>query len=176
MEKSGQGPEARNMNPLIIDRPDLQSWRHKLVSGLLTTTFWVVWIALWMPLVTLAGWVFFGEQMHFHMIRLEGYRAALDLALIYAVVIVALMSSLIVWAKYNHLRFRGVDRRKPRPGIAIEEIGRCVAASPGEVARWRSLRVMHVSHDEHGRISKVEDARPRLSPRPQPERILQAAA
>lgn len=176
MEKPGQGPEARNMNPLIIDRPDLQSWRQKLVSGVLTTTFWVVWIALWMPLVTLAGWIFFGGQMHLHMVQLEGYKSALDLAVVYAVVILALMTSLVAWAKYNHLRFRGVDRRKPRPGIDVEEIGRCIGTPGEDVARWRKLRVMHVSHDEHGRILAVEDARPRVSPIRKQVARMQAAA
>lgn len=164
------------MNPLIIDRPDLQSWRQKMVSSVLTTTFWVMWIVLWMPLVTLAGWVFFGGQMHFHMITLEGYRAALDLALIYAIVIVALMSTLIIWAKYNHLRFRGVDRRKAHPGIVIEDVSRCAGTSSDEVERWRGLQVMRVTHDEHGRIRMVEDGLAQVSPLRLPPAELQVAA
>ena len=73
--------------PLIIDRPDLQAWQQKAVFGALTAAIWVAWIFLWMPLITLLGWVFFGYQFQFHMLDLDGYKGFLNLLIIYGVVV-----------------------------------------------------------------------------------------
>lgn len=142
--------------PLIIDRPDLQTWRQRAVFGALTAVFWVAWFFLWLPAVTLAAWVFFGARFQLHMIELEGYKGFASLLGIYALVIVAMGGSLLLWAKYNHWRFRGVDRRREFPRITLAEVGRFHGRSEAEVARWRTLQVMTVHHDEHGAVMRVD--------------------
>lgn len=59
---------------LIIDRPDLQSWRQRAVFGSLTVMFWMLWLLLWLPLITLLGWLFFGFQVNLQMVdfRIHG--------------------------------------------------------------------------------------------------------
>ena len=159
MEKSGQGHSPRN-NPLIIDRPDLQSWQQMLVSRLLTTIFWALWVVLWLPLVTLAGWAFFGLQFHFHFLELDGYAGFLDLLTYYALVIAGLGGALIVWAKYNHLRFRGMDRRKAAVPVTLEALAWPSGHPASELRNWQQLRIMTVHHDAHGRIDHVVNAGP----------------
>jgi len=142
-------------NPLIIDRPDLQAWQQKAVFGALTAVFWAAWVFLWLPLVTLIGWVFFGYQFQFHMIQLDGYEGFLNLLAVYALVIVAMGGALIAWAKYNHLRFRGVDRRRGFVPPSLDELAAMHMVSAATVAQWRTYSVMTVSHDDNGAITLV---------------------
>ncbi len=144
-------------NPLIIDRPDLQAWQQKAVFGALTAAFWVVWIFLWLPLVTLLGWLFFGYQFQFYFLRLDGYEDFLKTLAIYAIVILAMSTTLIGWAKYNHFRFRGVDRRKGFVSPSIEELASLHKQSVTTIKQWQSCAVMTVHHDELGAIKEVVD-------------------
>jgi len=159
MEKSGQGHTPRH-STLIINRPDLQSPQQKLVSGLLTMVFWLLWALLWLPLITLAAWAFFGVQLHVHMIELEGYAGFFDLLSTYAMIIVAMGGTLVVWAKYNHFRFRGMDRRKAAAPVSIDMLASFAGHSPLRVAQWREMRVMTVEHDANGRILAIRDDMP----------------
>jgi len=142
-------------NPLIIDRPDLQAWQQKAVFGALTAVFWAIWVVLWLPLVTLLGWGFFGYQFQFHMIRLDGYEGFLNLLAIYALVILAMCGALIIWAKYNHLRFRGVDRRRGFVAPSLDELAALHMVTAATVAQWRTYSVMTVCHNDNGAITHV---------------------
>lgn len=142
-------------NPLIIDRPDLQAWQQKAVFGALTAVFWMIWVLLWLPLVTLVAWVFFGYQFQFHMLQLAGYEGFLNLLTIYGLVILTMGGGLILWAKINHLRFRGVDRRKQFPSPGVEDLAALHQVSTTSLAQWRNYKVMTVYHDQHGAIIGV---------------------
>lgn len=142
-------------NPLIIDRPDLQAWQQKALFGALTAIFWAVWVFLWLPLVTLLGWLFFGYRFQFHMIELDGYEGFLELLAIYAVVILFMGGGLIAWAKYNHWRFRGTDRRKGYGVPTTAQLAAYYAVSTDTLAQWQNVSVMTVYHDAHGAITRV---------------------
>lgn len=143
---------------LIIERPELQAWQQKAVFGVLTAAFWVAWFFLWLPLITLIGWFFFGYQFHFYMIKLEGYAEFLNVLAIYALVIVGMGGSLILWAMYNHARFRGMDRRKHAPTPSNAEIGAWAKQPAHVITHWQNCNVVTVHHDEKGAIERVEPA------------------
>lgn len=149
-------PTGRPANPLIIERPDLQSGKQRAVFGVLTALFWLLWVVLWMPLVTVFGWAFFGYQFQFHMVEREGYAGFLGVLLVYALVIVVMGGSLLVWATYNHLRFRGMDRRKSFEPPAPADLAALHGSTQEEIARWQSLGIATVHHDAEGRILRVE--------------------
>jgi biofilm PGA synthesis protein PgaD len=146
--------------PLVIDRPDLQAWQQKAVFGLMTAAFWAAWFFLWLPLVTLLAWLFFGYQFQFHMITLRGYEGFMDLLLVYALVIIAMGGALIVWALYNHYRFRGVDRRRPPSPPSDIQLGELLHLPPEVFAEWRQHAIVTVHHDDHGGIARVDTAAP----------------
>ena len=153
MEKSG----SWNSTPysLIIDRPDLQSWSQRAISGALTTFFWLLWLALWMPLLTLTGWAFFGWQFNVHMFDLGGIGGFVELISIYAAIIFLISFVLLTWAKYNHLRFRGMDRRKAFPSVTPAAIATMLGRSEESVLAWQQMRVVIVEHGEAGDIRAV---------------------
>ena len=145
-------------NPLIIDRPDLQGWQQKAIFGALTATFWFIWFLLWLPLITLLAWLFFGYQFQFQFVDREGYLGFLAMLTTYATVVLIMGGSLIVWAKYNHLRFRGKDRRKGFVVSTIDELAVLYAQPVATIERWQACAVMTVHHDEKGAIQRVEPA------------------
>lgn len=142
--------------PLIIERPDLQSPRQRATSALMTAFFWLLWAALWLPLLTLAAWAFFGIRFHLNMVTYDGYHRFAGLLGIYALVILAMGGSLVAWAKYNHLRFRGVDRRKPTPPPETAALARHFGHDKYQFAKWRRTRVVVVHHDADGSITFVD--------------------
>lgn len=90
------------------------------------------------------------------MIELDGYQGFLNLLTIYALVILAMGGALILWAKYNHLRFRGMDRRKEIEPPTNDQLAILQHQTVQTIAQWQSSRVMTVHHDTHGVILTVE--------------------
>ena len=149
-------PPAKPARPLIIDRPELQSGQQRAVYHVLTAAFWVLWVVLWLPLITLLGWFFFGYQFHFHMIKMEGYVGFLDVLGAYALVIGVMTGALMIWAKYNHLRFRGMDRREDIAAPKVGDVARVHGQVEADMRRWQSANIVTVHHDTEGRIQRVD--------------------
>lgn len=143
-------------SPLIIDRPDLQVWQQKAMFGALTAVFWMIWVFLWMPLITLLAWLFFGQRFQLHMFELDGYKAFGSLLLIYFLVICVMGGGLLLWATYNHRRFRGIDRRRHMEVPSSTAMGAHIKHPSSAIDTWRSYTIMTVDHDEHGGILKVK--------------------
>lgn len=164
MEESGSRAAAR---PLIIDRPDLQSTPQRVVSTGLTAFFWALWAYLWLPVFALLGWVFGVSRFYEEMVVERGGSALLDVLGWYAIAIALLAGSLLVWATYNLIRFRGGERRATRRVTTIEEVAAHAGLEPEALERWQQARVLRLRHDASGRIESVEVVPPpRVRPRP----------
>ena len=142
-------------SPLIIDRPDLQAWQQKAMFGALTAMFWMVWVFLWMPLITLLAWLFFGQRFQLHIFELDGYKSFMGLLAVYCLVICAMGGGLLLWATYNYRRFRGVDRRRNAVVPSTSALGDFIQHPSTAIDAWRSYSIMTVDHDDHGGITKV---------------------
>jgi len=154
MEKPGPG--TASPRPLIIERPDLQSRSQRLISTTLTAFFWALWIYLWLPAVALLGWWLGATRFYEEMVRLEGYKPLVELLGWYALCIAALAGSLICWAVYNLVRFRGRERRKARPLVRVAQVAEHVGVEPDTLLVWQRARILRVMHDEAGRIESVD--------------------
>jgi biofilm PGA synthesis protein PgaD len=146
--------------PLIIERPDLQTRRQRLVYGALTLLFWLLYIYLWLPLITLAGWSFGIWRGYDVLVAQAGYSDLVALLRWYASMIAAFAGTLIVWAMYNLMAFGGRERRAPPPPLAAGEQASYWGVPAGALEAWRRERVLVVRHDPHGRIVVVEPPAP----------------
>ena len=154
MDQSGPRPAA--LKSPLIERPDLQSRSQRTLYGALTLVFWALWLYLWVPLLALLAWSLGVQQAYKYMVVLGGYRDVLNLLGFYALVILLLGGGLVLWAVYNIIRFRGVERRTAAPPVTPAESGREFGQDPAAVARWQSAQRLYVTHDERGRIARVE--------------------
>jgi len=153
MEKPGSRTAAR---PLIIDRPDLQSTPQRVVSTGLTAFFWAVWAYLWLPVFALLGWIFGASRFYEEMVLEHGGAALLDVLGWYALAIGLLAGSLVSWALYNFIRFRGRERRSSRRTATLDEVAALAGLEPDALRHWQQARMLRVRHDESGRIESVE--------------------
>jgi biofilm PGA synthesis protein PgaD len=154
MDESGPRPDAAR--PLIIERPELQSRPQRVVSAGMTAVFWAMWAYLWLPAVALLGWALGFERFYEEMVRREGLGRVLELLGWYAAVIALLAGSLVLWATYNYLRFRGVERRQSQRPVGLDGLAAFARIEPARLLLWQQARVMTVTHDDDGAIAGVE--------------------
>ncbi|MGB7304031.1 MAG: poly-beta-1,6-N-acetyl-D-glucosamine biosynthesis protein PgaD [Burkholderiaceae bacterium] len=153
----------QSRRPLIIRRSDLQSPTQRWVLRSTTAVFWMIWTLLWLPLITTLAWIFGGIRAEYYVIRPLEIGVLGEQLLFYGGVIFVLVGSLYLWAAYNLRRFRGLDRRRGRAAVTIEQVAQVHGVPPQRLAKWQQARVLFVSHDDEGRILKVNvGAAPKL--------------
>ncbi len=178
MDKSRSRSAA---DKLIIDKPELQTHRQRVLFGAATVAAWVMWIYLWLPIITLFGWYFGAVRFRDVMISNSG---ALHFAQVigwYALIILAISGSLVCWALYNWARFHDARRRVIDPaGVSADEMVERTHISGEVLAHAQLLRTMTVQHDVHGVIVGIDsgadgrEAHPPIAP-PSTAREIEAA-
>lgn len=114
----------------------------------------MVWIYLWMPLITILLWAL-GFGVYARYIQHDAVREIVELkhvASIYASVIGIMGGSLLLWARVEFWRFRNINRRSPPLPTSVEELAVFAELSATEMAAWQISRRVIAHHDEHGRL------------------------
>lgn len=155
MEKHRQRP-ASSRDGLIIERPDLQSLWQKYSYGFFTALAWTVWLYLWLPLISLIGWLFGVRVFYEHMILPGGYRGLLQLLTLYAMAVLFLAAVLIIWAVSNQLRFRGKERRESIPPATNEEVALFFEISADVLAKAQRADRLVIAFDEASDAPQIE--------------------
>ena len=140
----------------LIERSDLQTPQQRSLYGVLTLAFWAFWFYLWLPVLALLAWSLGIQQAFKYMVVFGGYHDVLRLIGMYSLVILLLGGGLVLWAVYNIVRFRGIERRTDPLPVTPAEIGREFGQDPTAVIRWQSEQRLCVTHDLLGRIAHVE--------------------
>ena len=86
----------------------------------------------------------------------------------YAMIALVNALTLISWALYNQMRFRGKERRKASPSVTAADMARMYSVTAEEVDAWQRARILIVHHDDDGRLIGVE--LPEQPPEPQERR------
>ncbi|TVP77726.1 MAG: poly-beta-1,6-N-acetyl-D-glucosamine biosynthesis protein PgaD [Gemmatimonadales bacterium] len=149
--RTGLGSETE----LIFDRPELQARRHRWAYTTLTLIAWVVWMYLWLPLITLLAW-YFGIRALIREAVIPDPGTVLSIAAIYLLVVAILGGILIGWSRYNLRRFGGKDRRKEARGVPASEVAAHFGIREDTLADMRAGRSLVLSHSPGGRVSGVE--------------------
>jgi biofilm PGA synthesis protein PgaD len=140
------------MKDLIIDTPSLQSLKQKYLSTFLTFVFWVVWIFLWTPLITLIGWLLGIDWMYFQMIELGGYEAVANDFMYFLLYVTIMAGMLAIWASYNFFRFRNVDRRLALPPTDNSQLSEFFKVDMATLSQKQHTQCLSVSFDDEGNI------------------------
>ena len=140
--------------PAIIKRPDLVNPAKRSILAIIATIGWILWIYLLMPFGAVLAW-WFGYQRLDLFILVDPVRTAQTLK-IYAIIIAAGGVLFILWATYNWLRFRRVDRRGAPPIADAKAISQAFLIEPFEVKKAQAGKVLAFDFDEYGQIIQVE--------------------
>lgn len=153
--QAGSRPPGQAVPPVIIDAPSLQSLRQKYAFSAVTLVFWALWFYLWLPLVSALAWLFGVETIYQYMIVLDGYQAFLELLGWYALTVLLIGISLVGWALYNQVRFRGKERRLPHSPLKNGDIAPYFGVGAPDLSAWQHASRLVIQYDEDGRIKGV---------------------
>ncbi|MDD3577300.1 MAG: poly-beta-1,6-N-acetyl-D-glucosamine biosynthesis protein PgaD [Halothiobacillus sp.] len=140
--------------PAIIKRPDLVNPTKRSILAIIAAIGWILWIYLLMPLGAVLAW-WFGYQRLDLFILVDPVRTTQTLK-IYAIIIAAGGVLFILWATYNWLRFRRIDRRGAPPMTDAKAISQAFLIEPSDVNTAQAGKVVAFDFDENGQIIQVE--------------------
>lgn len=138
--------------PLIINAPSRQSLRQRYYYATLTFIFWMIWIFLWTPAITLLGWIFGMDLVYIQMVQLEGYKSVISDFGLFLICVLGIGSILGAWATYNFLRFKGVERRASLVTIDNQQLSSFFRIDLKNLDEQQHAKVITVSFDKFGNI------------------------
>ena len=148
------------MKRIIINRPELQSPLQRITTRGITFVFWVVWIYLWLPLISLVAWWVGIQLFREHMLDNDGYKTLFTDMHQYAIGIAIIAAALIGWARYNLIRFRDKDNRKASVQIDPATQATYFNIEPQKLSQWQVTKRLVIHHDKQGGITEVETQTP----------------
>ncbi len=145
-------------NPLILNKPHLVAPLTKFVSALVTIVFWGFFVYLWWPLLTLIA-----GMLGYHSINELTYAADMlnvrHLTVSYALIVIALSGSLLLWAAIEYFRFRNLNRRRWPFAVAVADLASYSKLPEPELAQLQTERRMVAHHDDRGGVMQFDSPR-----------------
>lgn len=145
----------------LIRKPRKQPRLQRAAWGFVTLGFWMVYVYLWTPLVTLLLWLL-GIRTAFFELYVREH--AIEPFLLFSLPLLALACALLLisWAEYNRLRFSRADRRSQPRSATLPDVAEALGTPPA-VARALVLgkvTVLHMGEDArpHGFTSLADPA------------------
>lgn len=140
---------------ILIQQPQKQRPASRALYGLVTLFAWVVWVSLWLPLITALAWLF---GLHSSYIELFLHNHSNGRHQILYLLWLALSCAAVIsaWSGYNWWRFRHLDRRRGRPTVSMNAMAESLGVvNAGAIALRSSSRIV-LEFAEDGEISHVE--------------------
>jgi len=143
---------------LILNMPDLVAKHTKIGSSVVTAVCWMLFVYLWMPLITLVAW-FISADHAYDEIQIAHEITNLErLTVIYGLIILALGGTLLLWALKEYLRFRNVNRRRDPIAVESDELAVYTNLHTDHITSWQQTRRMVAHHADDGSIMRIEAA------------------
>jgi len=137
---------------LIIERPALLSKLRRCSEWTCNLLAWASWLMLLRPVLILLLW-YLGMRVAYHqMVFLEGFDNP-EFFAYGALSVVTILAVAFAWNRYNYLRFRGVDRRKPSGTCGAQELAKYYKMPVASVESLQTAPYVEVSF---GRDESVE--------------------
>jgi biofilm PGA synthesis protein PgaD len=126
-------------------QPDLQ----RVAEFTLTTLFWLAWLYLIMPLVSLLLWLLGVELFVEVMITRGGYQALLEELVHYSLVILGILTVTLIWVNWNLRHYGGHNKRilQPQP-VSIKELAADSGLSRKEITGMQAARHLLITFDD----------------------------
>jgi len=140
----------------LIHNSDKLPRSHRMFWGGVTGVFWLLYLYLWLPLITLAMWLL---GVNNALVELYIRKGTVDTYLLVALPLIALVCATILsaWAEYNRRRFQGVDRRVAAEPVGIEMIARALGAGSEIAAAMRAGKHMTLTMSDEATPTAVRE-------------------
>jgi biofilm PGA synthesis protein PgaD len=143
------------MRHVIIERPDLQSPLKRAGTRGITLIFWIFWIYLWTPIISLVAWLLGVHLFRKNIIDNGGYQFVLESVFMFFAIVLVMAAIFIGWGLYNQKRFRGKELRKAPMPIDLVTHASDFKTNPEQLAAWQASKHLVVQHDKQGHITNV---------------------
>ena len=115
----------------------------------ITTLFWLVWIYLVMPLVSLLLWGLGVRLFVNEMVVRGGYEALIGELGHYSLVVLAMLSVTLIWVYWNLRRYGGHEMRTQQPApVSLVEIAATTGLSSGAIQAIRAKSRLRIGFDD----------------------------
>ena len=137
-------------NAYLIHKPKAQAALPRTFWLLPAGAFWILYLYLLTPLLTLILWLFGFNTGYFELYQRD---AQVEPFLLFSLPLIALACAvaLIGWAEYNRARFRAKHRRTTIENVATEEIAHALGATSVIAATLGSSKVSRLVMDDAAR-------------------------
>lgn len=163
-------PTAHKHDSRLIQKPGAQRALPRTMWGVVTGAFWLAYLYLWTPLVTLLMWLL-GIRSVASELYLREHQVDPFLMLALPATAGVVVVLLLVWAEYNRWRFAadGSERRGQQREVPLDEVARGLGADPQIALALNAGRVSVLHMDpNHALPVSVSAVVPTLPAQPFP--------
>lgn len=139
--------------PQYIDEPKYV--RNKSAGYGLFFLGWLVWIWLFLPLLTLLLWWYEGYSIYHYLIIGTGPDGSISLLHI-ALAIVIFILCLLVWASYNWIRFHNKERRHAPIPVTAEHLAQSFDLQVADIETLKQAKNVTLHYDEDGVLQQYD--------------------
>ena len=145
------------MKGVIIHTPGLRTLRQSVRDKGLMVALWLAWTCLWIPAVNLSAWMGVAAIFYDVATDADGEVFSLQFFFDYSLALGGICCSIVAWASYHSLKFRGRCRRK-RHGdpTVVRDLAAFFAVQDDAIPAWRHTKRLLIRVDARGGIERVE--------------------
>lgn len=135
--------------PAYIDQPEYV--RNKAVGYSLLAFGWVVWMWLFMPLLTLFFWWVEGGLVYDQLVVAEMPKESLNLFQLMGL-IATFISCLFLWAGYNWYRFHNKEKRLSPKNVTTSDLAQSFSVNAYDIRRLQQAKNITLHYSEEGEL------------------------
>jgi biofilm PGA synthesis protein PgaD len=158
MDQSGPGNHVIAPS-LIIDKWATRPVWARALDWILSAFMWLLYIYMIRTALIDVAW--FGAEIWSWMFRGDGpppvpeISGFLHTAGVYGIVIVLNTLILVIWARYNQIRFGELHQRKAVRLVTVEDLAELYCLPTEDVAQWQTSRILTMRHGADGSLLGV---------------------
>jgi poly-beta-1,6-N-acetyl-D-glucosamine biosynthesis protein PgaD len=143
--------------PLIISRPELQSWLRRLFAFIFTLAAWVVWLLLLIPMLWMAA-ARFGlhlPELHYFS-RIDSVRLGQLLEIFPLALLVIISGLVLLLANGLIVKLWRATRKAPMANPDMNRVVTDANVDSTKFSIWQSARIVQVEHGPRGRVKDIQ--------------------
>lgn len=134
-----------------IDAPELLTGPERTRDTIFTAIMWVVYLYLWVPLVSLFAWWLGVEFAYDVMIRMGGARDLDSILAVYGIIVIVIFCTVAFWSLGNRFRYGRMKRRHAHDDLSIDTMAEFFDVEPEKVEWLRETQSVAIEFDPEGR-------------------------
>ena len=137
--------------PEYIDRPEYVQ-RKSAGYGLMALG-WMLWMWLFLPVLTLLFWWFEGNVVYAHITSQTEPMTSISIMKLITT-IGLFICGLFLWASYNWVRFDGEDRRKAPENASDKDLAHSFDVKANDIVSMRQSKNITLHYSEEGQLER----------------------